>query len=92
VLRLIKNFLGGNIGYRSSQDTYYYRSTSFGVARNVAHYFDTFHLLSSKHTNYLKWRKVYCLVQRGEHLTDKGWEKITNLKGSMNRLSESATI
>jgi hypothetical protein len=53
-LLLIKNYLGGNVGYRPSQDTYYYGSTSFGSARNVIHYFDAFHLLSSKHTNYLK--------------------------------------
>lgn len=53
-LLLIKNFLGGNVEYCSSQDAYYYGSTSFGSARNVIHYFDAFHLLSSKHTNYLK--------------------------------------
>lgn len=53
-LLLIKDFLGGDVGYRSSQDTYYYGSTSFGSARNVIRYFDAFHLLSSKHTNYLK--------------------------------------
>jgi LAGLIDADG endonuclease len=54
LLLLIKEFLGGNIGYRKSQDTYYYGSTSFGSAKNVINYFDNFHLLSSKHINYLK--------------------------------------
>jgi len=54
ILVLIKNYLGGNIGYRSSQDTYYYGSTSFGSAKKVINYFDKFHLLSSKHINYLK--------------------------------------
>jgi hypothetical protein len=54
LLLIIKNFLGGNIGYRKSQDTYYYGSTSFGSAKNVVNYFDYFHLLSSKHINYLK--------------------------------------
>jgi hypothetical protein len=54
VLLLIKDFLGGNIGYRKNQDTYYYGSTSFGSARKVIKYFDYFHLLSSKHINYLK--------------------------------------
>jgi hypothetical protein len=54
LLLLIKKFLGGNIGYRESQDTYYYGSTSFGSAKNVINYFDYFHLLSSKHINYLK--------------------------------------
>jgi hypothetical protein len=54
LLILIKNFLGGNIGYRKTQDTYYYGSTSFGSAKNFISYFDNFHLLSSKHVNYLK--------------------------------------
>jgi hypothetical protein len=53
-LLLIKEFLGGNIGYRIKQDTYYYGSTSFGSAKNVINYFDYFNLLSSKHINYLK--------------------------------------
>lgn len=54
VLLLIKEFLGGNIGYRKTQDTYYCGSTSFGSAKNVIHYFDQYQLLSSKHINYLK--------------------------------------
>lgn len=64
LLILIKNFLGGNIGYRKSQDTYYYASTSFGSAVKVIHYFDQFHLLSSKYLNYLKWRKAYILMNK----------------------------
>jgi hypothetical protein len=54
ILILIKNYLGGNIGYRKSQDTYYYGSTSFGSAKNVINYFNSFHLLSSKYISYLK--------------------------------------
>ena len=30
ILILVKEVLGGNIGYRKTQDTYYYGSTSFG--------------------------------------------------------------
>jgi hypothetical protein len=45
LLVLIKGFLGGNIVYRKSQDTYYYGSTSYGSAN---------HMLSTKHVNYLK--------------------------------------
>src|ERR1700753_217812 len=54
ILLLIKDFFGGNIGYNQSQDTYYYGSTSFGTAKKFINYFDYFHLLSSKHINYLK--------------------------------------
>ena len=88
LLLLIKDFLGGNIGYRKSQDTYYYGSTSFGSAKNVINYFDYFHLLSSKHINYLKWRKAYIIIQNKDHLNKDGIEKIIKLKNTMNRLGE----
>jgi len=54
LLILVKEFLGGNIGYRKSQDTYYYGSTSFGSAKKVIGYFDRYHMLSTKHINFLK--------------------------------------
>ena len=88
LLLLIKDFLGGNIGYRKNQDTYYYGSTSFGSAKNVISYFDYFHLLSSKHINYLKWRKAYIIIQKRDHLNKDGIEKIIKLKNTMNRLGE----
>ena len=89
VLLLIKNYLGGNIGYRKSQDTYYYGSTSFGSARNIVNYFDYFHLLSSKHVNYLKWRKAYLIIQNKAHLNSEGINKIIKLKSTMNRFSDT---
>jgi LAGLIDADG endonuclease len=89
ILLYIKDFFGGNIGYRKSQDTYYYESTSFGSAKNVINYFDYFHLLSSKHINYLKWRKAYLIIQNRDHLNKDGQEKIFKLKQTMNRLSDS---
>jgi hypothetical protein len=88
LLLLIKDFLGGNIGYRKNQDTYYYGSTSFGSAKNVINYFDYFHLLSSKHVNYLKWRKAYIIIQNKDHLNNDGIEKIVKLKNTMNRLGK----
>jgi hypothetical protein len=84
VLLLIKDFFGGNIGYRNSQDTYYYGSTSFGSARKVINYFDEYHLQSNKHINFLKWRKAYLLIQNKDHLNDQGIKKIIKLKNTMN--------
>ena len=80
ILILIKNFLGGNIGYSKSKDTYYYGSTSFGYAKKTIFYFDRFNLLSSKYVNYLNWRKVYLLVQNKDHLNESGFKKIIKLK------------
>lgn len=87
LLLLIKEVFGGNIGYRESQDNYYYGSTSFGSAKKVINYFDNFHLQSSKHINYLKWRKTYIIIQNRNHLTEKGIDMIKKLKNSMNKNS-----
>jgi hypothetical protein len=89
ILLLIKELLGGKIGYRKSQDTYYYESTSFGSAKNVINYFDQYHLLSSKHVNYLKWRKAYLIIQNKDHLSKEGIDKLIKLKITMNRLSDA---
>ena len=80
ILLLIKNFLGGNIGYSKVQDTYNYGSNSFGSAKNVINYFDQFHLLSTKHINYLKWRKAYIIIQNRDHLNIDGLIKIIKYK------------
>nr|YP_009364335.1 LAGLIDADG endonuclease [Ophiocordyceps sinensis]ARF03425.1 LAGLIDADG endonuclease [Ophiocordyceps sinensis] len=59
LLLLIKDIFGGYIGYRESQNSYYYESTDFGSAKKVIKYFDKYHLQSSKYRSYLKWRKAY---------------------------------
>jgi hypothetical protein len=92
ILILIKDLLGGNIGYRESQDTYYYGSTSFGACKKVINYFDSYHLLSSKHINYLKWRKAYIIIQNKDHLNKSGIEKIIKLKNTMNRVNLETVI
>jgi len=91
ILKNIKSFLGGNIGYRKSQDRYYYGSTSFGSAKNVIQYFDKYHLQSRKYLSYLRWRKVYFFLQNKEHLNDKGLTKILRIKSLLNK-HENTTI
>lgn len=89
ILILIKDFLGGIIGYNKSQDTYYYDSTSFGSANKVIKYFDEYHLQSNKYINYLKWRKAYILIQNKDHLNELGFNKIIKLKNSMNSINKN---
>jgi len=83
LLELIKNTLGGNIYYLESEQIFYYNSTNFKSAKLIVDYFDNFHLNSSKYINYLKWRKVYRIVQRKEHLTIKGIEKIRQIQKNL---------
>ena len=54
LLILIKNFLGGEITYNKLKNEYIYSSGSYGSAKNVINFFDYYHLLSSKHINFLK--------------------------------------
>ncbi len=92
LLVLIKGFLGGNIGYSKSKDIYYYGSTSYGSAKNVIAYFHRYHMLSTKHVNYLKLRKAYILVQNREHLTKADLIKIKSLKSTMNSDPEPSDL
>lgn len=88
ILEQIREVFGGSIGYRKSKDTFYYSSVSFGSAKKVINYFDHFNLLSSKHINFLKWRKVYRLIQKKKHLTENGINLILKIKSTMNSLSK----
>lgn len=68
LLSFINEFLGGNIKYIKSRDIYNYNSNFFGSAKNVINYFDKYHLLSTKHVNFIKWRKAYIIIQKKDHL------------------------
>jgi len=104
LLLLIKNFLGGNIGYRKNQDTeslYTYDSSSLGSARKVIKYFDNYHLQSHKHVDYLKWRKTYCrLIEINKNLVTceresdwykKFYKKISSIGSTSNRKYSTQT-
>lgn len=84
LLTKIQKYLGGNLGYRKTQDTYYYGSTNFGSAKNVIEYFNKFNLQSRKHVSFLRWKKVYILIQDREHLSDTGITKILRIKALLN--------
>uniref|UniRef100_UPI002A8299D3 LAGLIDADG endonuclease n=1 Tax=Saccharomycopsis fibuligera TaxID=4944 RepID=UPI002A8299D3 len=84
ILEKIQEELGGNMGYRNKQDTYYYGSTSFGNARKIIKYFDKYPLLSTKYTNFIYWRKVYMLIYNKKHLTVKGILLIEKIKSKTN--------
>lgn len=81
ILQVIKKEFGGSIGYRLKQDTFYYSSVNFGVARRFINYFQTYNIQSYKYVNYIKWRKVYVMVSKKEHLTIEGLNRIKKYKG-----------
>ncbi|CAI2176290.1 13819_t:CDS:1 [Funneliformis geosporum] len=79
-LTSFKDAFGGYIRYGNPC---YYNSVDFGPAYKIINYFDHFHLNSTEHINYLKWRKVYCLMMEEGHLTERGRARIEKLCKSL---------
>lgn len=83
ILKKIQEFFGGNIYFLDREQVFYYNSASATANTVVFNYFDKFQLNSSKLIRYLKWRQAYRIVQRKEHLTEKGLNKILKLQGNL---------
>ena len=66
-----------------------YKSTGFKTAHFLINYFDAFNVFAGKYVSYLKFRKVYIKITKGQHLENKGIIKIKSIatKGS----SETST-
>jgi hypothetical protein len=63
----------------------------------IVEFFEKYPLKTSKKKNFKLFSKVVTMMNNGEHLTEKGLEKIANLASSMNRnvkrnLESSETI
>lgn len=81
-INILHKEFGGN--QLKELDTYYYQSINFGVAAKLCNYFRKYHQLSnSQHVNYLKWYKVYLIIQNKKFLTDEDIKKIKKIKFSM---------
>ena len=85
LLKLIQEKLGGSVGYRNSQDTYYYTSNSFTNAAKFIKYLDKHQLVGNKLAQYWTWRKAYLLYQEGTHLTDNEQLKLITLKSDLTK-------
>lgn len=86
-LIIIKEHFGGNLHLINKDKTikiYQYSSTSFKSSHNIIKYFNKYPPLNnSKYIHYLKWRKVYLLIQNNEHLNKEGLNKIINIKKNL---------
>ena len=64
-----------------------YSSTSLTQARYFIEYFDKYSLCTIKYIEFIKWRDCYRILQRDEHTTEKGIEKLKNIKTSLEKLT-----
>lgn len=85
VLKLIKAFFNG-IGNITQQNplAVQYRVQSVQVLSLIIDHFDKHPLISKKQADYLLFKEVILMMQRKEHLTQEGLEKIVSIKASLN--------
>ena len=91
LLHAIQRELGGSIGFRASQNTYYYSSVSFFNAVRWINYLDKAFLMGVKMTTYVIWRRAYVLVQEKRHRTPGGELSLRRMCQQM-RLFEEGLI
>jgi hypothetical protein len=48
-------------------------------------FFDKYKIEGSKYKDYVNFKEAAILIKNKEHLTEKGWNKIIELKNSMNK-------
>lgn len=88
ILKFLQNHLGGHIGYRKSQNTYYYSTVSFVNAAELIQFLDRAQLVGSKMIQYVLWRRAFLIVQRNEHKTDRGISLLEKIKERLDQLKK----
>ena len=87
LLKQMKDKFGGYLGYRASQDTYYYSSVSFKGIHLVLRYFDRYSLqFTQSYLRYTILRKSYLIVQKKQHLTLEGLDTIFTYKNKLKEM------
>lgn len=87
LLLQIKNAFGGNVFFRKTENSFYYSTVNFASTKKVVQYFDRFHLMGIRMTQYVLWRKVFLKII--EKYYDQGipteldYKWITNVKKRM---------
>jgi len=85
-LELIKYYFGQGYITKQGKDSIQYRVTSLQELINVIiPHFDKYPLITQKGADFILFKKVLDLMNRGDHLTIEGLQQIINIKASMNK-------
>ena len=92
-LEKIKEFFGcGRIyenkrydNHRESLYRYCVRN-KFDLFYKICPFFDKYPLETAKKNDYLLFKQVLEIIEKGEHLTETGFSKIQNISSRMNRM------
>jgi hypothetical protein len=86
LLNLIKAYFGvGRIGKERNGCCDFTVGSLDQIITKVIPHFDKYPLKTNKYSDYLLFKKVAMIMQRKEHLTAEGLQKIVNIRASLNR-------
>ena len=86
VLHALKAFFGCGVVRRNHGDRMAFRVRSQEhLLERILPFFERHPLRSKKHVDFLKFRDVLLIMQKGEHLTTEGLERIRKIASQMNR-------
>lgn len=84
ILNAIEAFFGGIGQNKQGKNKWTFVVSSLKDIQKIVEHFDTYPLITQKYGDYLLFREAVTLIQRKEHLTLEGLEKIVAIKASMN--------
>ena len=86
LLNLIKAYFGvGRISKERNGCCDFTIGSLDQIITKVIPHFDKYPLKTNKYSDYLLFKKVVIMMQRGEHLKAEGLQKIINIRASLNR-------
>jgi hypothetical protein len=86
LLKLIQTYFGvGRIGKERNGCCDFTIGSLDQIITKVIPHFDKYPLKTNKYSDYLLFKKVVMMMQRGEHLTAEGLQKIISIRASLNR-------
>jgi hypothetical protein len=86
LLYALKQFFGCGVVRKNHGDRMAYRVRSLDhLTKYIVPFFEKHPLKSKKRLDFLKFRKILIMMQRNEHLTPDGIEKIHQMASEMNR-------
>ena len=89
LLYALKQFFGCGVVRVNHEDRMAYRVRKLAhLKERIIPFFETHPLKSKKWVDFLKFKKTLLLMDRGEHLTPDGIERIKAIASSMNRGTE----
>ena len=92
LLYKIKKFFSCGVVRVNHGDRYEIRIRNFDCLKEViVPFFEKYKLHTQKKFDFLKFRRVILLMNRGEHLTDEGIKKIFKIASQMNTKNKVIT-